>query len=40
MQLSIYSLIIDGRFEFEDFNFRDLNRIKSLSWSYVVFRRR
>ena len=39
MHISIYSLLIDGRFEFEDFNFRDLNRIKSLSWSYVVFRR-
>ena len=39
MQISIYSLLLDGRFEFEDFNFRDLNRIKSMSWSYAVFRR-
>jgi hypothetical protein len=39
MQLTIYSIIVDGRFEFEDFTFRDLNRIRSLSWSYVVFSR-
>ncbi|MEE2755310.1 MAG: IPT/TIG domain-containing protein [Myxococcota bacterium] len=38
LQLNLYSLLIDGPFEFDDFTFNDLNRLKAYSFSYVTFR--
>ncbi len=38
LQLNLYSLLIDGPFEFDDFTFNDLNRLKAYSFSYVSFR--
>ena len=37
LQLSVYSIKIDGNFSFENFTYDDLGRMRALSWSYVVF---
>ena len=37
LQLSVYSIKIDGNFSFENFTYDDLCRMRALSWSYVVF---
>ena len=37
LQLSLYSLLIDGPFRFDDFTYDDLSRIRALSFSYVNF---
>ncbi len=39
LQLSVYSLLIDGPFQFDDFSFLDFNRLRSYSFSYVQFTR-
>ena len=37
LQLNLYSLLIDGPFEFDNFTFNDLNRLRAYSYSYVLF---
>ena len=39
LQISVYSVSIEGPFEFDDFTFRDLGRVNAYSWSYGVFER-
>jgi hypothetical protein len=39
LQLSVYSVSIEGPFEFDDFTFQDLGRVNTYSWSYVLFER-
>ncbi len=39
LQLSVYSILLEGPFQFDDFTFNDINRMRSYSFSYVQFLR-
>ncbi len=40
LQMSIYSVLVDGPFEFDDFTYNDFGRVRSTAFSFIGFRPR